>query len=84
MLEALLVTIKLPKNKEHNPHAKQEGPCPVSNKLGQTICTDITGEHHTLFFWHESDVAKLKASGVHITRVESVIVPTPTLAGIRG
>lgn len=39
-----IVTVKLPRNPEHNPREKKTRPCPV--QLGAT-CTDATGEHHS-------------------------------------
>ena len=38
------VTVKLPKNSEHDPSHKKIGQCPFSG----LVCTDITGEHHTV------------------------------------
>jgi len=67
-----LVTVKLPKNKEHDPKNKVTGPCPVSN----STCTDATGEHHTVL-WEGSDSleeaqAYWARTNVHITRIEEV------------
>lgn len=59
-----LVTVKMPKNPAHNPHAKQAGPCPFSDE-----CTDVTGEHHT-FLTDAEGVEQLRANGSHITRTE--------------
>lgn len=67
-----LVTVKLPKNSEHNPRDKKTGPCPVGGKP----CTDVTGEHHTFL----ADIDGVDAEGVReiyqglyrITRVEAV------------
>lgn len=63
-----LVTVKLAKNPDHNPHKKQSGPCPVNGKP----CTDTTGEHHTVADFTsktEEQVRKVFA-GFHITRIE--------------
>lgn len=50
-----IVTVKLPRNKAHNPRNKKTGKCPLCNiaqKKGYRnfkgiICTDITGTHHS-------------------------------------
>lgn len=63
----LLVTIKLPKNPNHNPHSKVTGPCPVSR-----VCTDSTGEHHTVLVGNDAEVEELRKRFGHITRVEKV------------
>ncbi len=63
-----LVTVKLPRNPDHDPRDKKTGPCPVS---GQE-CTDVTGEHHT--FLLETDQLQLAlARYSHITRVERLV-----------
>lgn len=67
-----LVTVKLPKNPEHNPRDKKTGPCPVNGKP----CTDVTGEHHT-FLAKLEDVSEEGVRDVyqeiyHVTRVETV------------
>lgn len=61
---AWLVTVKLPKNPEHDPRAKRTGPCPFSHE-----CTDVTGEHHTLMTGADG-LEALRADGMHITRTE--------------
>lgn len=69
-----LVTVKLPKNPDHDPRNKKVGQCPVNTDI---LCTDITGEHHTvlwegdslyqaMFYW-KSD------RGLHVTRVEEIV-----------
>jgi hypothetical protein len=74
-----LVTVKLPKNPEHNPRDKKTGPCPVDGKP----CTDVTGEHHTFLVdldGHTLDGKDVDAEDVreiyqglyHVTRVETV------------
>ncbi len=64
-----IVTVKLPRNPEHDPRNKQVGPCPVTGKL----CTDITGNHHSYLAIGES-VEEITATAVnlhgHVTRVE--------------
>ena len=68
MGEALrIVTIKLPKNPQHDPHHKIAGPCPVSD-----WCTDSTGEHHTTLVKTDAEVAALREQFGHITRIEDV------------
>lgn len=60
-----IVTIKLPKNPNHNPHAKVTGPCPVSS-----VCTDSTGEHHSVIVHSEAEIEQLRERFKHITRIE--------------
>lgn len=61
-----IVTVKLPKNPNHNPHAKVTGPCPVNG----ATCTDVTGEHHTVLITNDASLAALRAKFKHITRIE--------------
>jgi hypothetical protein len=62
-----LVTVKLPRNPDHDPRDKKTGACPVSPE-----CTDATGEHHT--FLLETDRLFLAlARYAHVTRVERVV-----------
>lgn len=72
-----IVTVKYPKNPDHNPNAKQTGPCPASGKP----CDDVTGEHHSFIFQTLTGRAQppmewvrtaLKAEGMHVTRIEEV------------
>lgn len=69
-----VVTVKLPRNPQHNPRNKQSGRCPLSEKLGYYIqCTDITGEHHSIPFegLTEKDIRKnIALLNLHITRIE--------------
>ena len=74
-MSRFLVTVRLPRNPLHNPHQKQVGMCPVTG----LICTDITGEHHSLLVEAESFAAAkiglVDFEGrviTHITRIESV------------
>lgn len=76
-----LITVKLPRNPDHNPRAKVVGPCPVTG----LPCTDVTGEHHTFAVVAE-DAAKIMTDMAllhghvtraallygHVTRVETV------------
>lgn len=68
-----LVTVKLPKNPEHNPRDKKTGPCPVNG----LPCTDVTGEHHTVLVKLDDVDAEgvreiYQAVYTHVTRVETV------------
>lgn len=67
-----LVTVKLPKNPEHNPRDKKIGPCPVNGEP----CTDVTGEHHTfavdLDGMRVEDVRDIYQTCYHVTRVEAI------------
>ena len=68
-----VITIKLPKNKLHDPHNKITGVCPVDYA---TPCTDVTGEHHTLVYsspWETASQVRdfFTEQGWHVTRVES-------------
>lgn len=66
-----IVTIKLPKNPEHNPHDKKTGECAVS-----ALCTDVTGEHHSLLVEATDDavaaVVARRHGYQHVTRVEAL------------
>ena len=67
-----IVTVKLPKNPDHNPHNKLIGNCPVSDK----VCTDVTGEHHS-FLREAASPADARNQAFarfgHVTRVEEVL-----------
>ncbi len=68
-----LVTVKIPKADGHNPHNKQTGTCPVNPGK---VCTDITGEHHTIL-WTDDSIAQAyyhwkDDHGMCVTRVEEV------------
>lgn len=70
-----VVTVKFPKNPEHDPHNKKTGPCPASGKP----CDDVTGEHHS-FIVHELDdslatlenIRSMFEPTIHVTRVEQL------------
>lgn len=62
-----LVTIKLPKNPDHNPREKLTSTCAVSPE-----CTDSTGEHHTVAVYTDDEVDALRTRFGHITRIERV------------
>ena len=61
-----IVTIKLPRNKEHDPHNKVTAPCVTSG-----TCTDATGEHHSILVTNQAHLERLKRE-FHITRIEEV------------
>ena len=67
-----LVTIKYPKNINHDSKNKKTGTCPA-NPHG--MCSDVTGEHHTLL-WEGDSLAEaethFRGMGLHVTRVEEV------------
>ena len=67
-----IVTIKLPRNPNHDPHNKVTGTCPAS--LDGETCTDVTGEHHSLLVRDQEAMDVWLNSGVHVTRVEQVLV----------
>jgi hypothetical protein len=66
-----IVTIKLPRNRSHDPQNKKSGACIVSS-----WCTDVTGEHHSyvLEAVNENDALDeaRQAGHAHITRVEAI------------
>ncbi len=66
-----IVTIKLPRKKGHDPHNKVTGPCPVNPA---SECTDVTGEHHSALVEGEEQLQELRDVGLHITRVEKLVV----------
>lgn len=61
-----IITIKLPKNPEHDPRNKKMSVCEFS-----PVCTDATGEHHS-FLGTDETLALLRGRDTHITRVELV------------
>lgn len=65
-MDSYIITIKQPRNPEHDPRNKRTGACAYSPE-----CTDVTGEHHS-FLGTRADVDRLRADGVHITRTEKV------------
>lgn len=65
-----LVTLKMPKNKDHDPQNKKTGVCPANPGK---LCTDWTGEHHTVVGEYLSvlDAERFwRGQGIHVTRVE--------------
>lgn len=71
MRKLFLVTVKLPKNPDHDPTKKQTGSCPVSP---EKTCTDTTGAHHTVLCYGESEADILRywsqERHFHVTRIE--------------
>lgn len=69
-----LVTVKMPKNPDHNPRDKKTGPCPVNEKP----CSDVTGEHHTFLASLDDDLSVEDVRDIYrqcdywVTRVETV------------
>lgn len=68
------VTVKLPRNKTHDPANKILGHCPVNDSA---TCTDSTGEHHTVVIDTFSveqarSIAKSFTGCDYVTRVERV------------
>lgn len=63
-----IVTIKLPKNPNHDPQNKVTGKCLLSDH-----CTDVTGEHHSglIFAYSEAEIRQLYGK-YHITRMERI------------
>lgn len=71
-MKLYLVTVKVPRNPSHNPDNKQTGECPANP---DAVCTDMTGEHHTLLWQGETVLEAVmhhQAQGLHVTRVEGV------------
>lgn len=68
-----IVTVKLPRNKDHDPHNKQEGTCPAT---ASKYCTDTTGEHHSFLLEAgsllEAKTTVTKMGFSHTTRIETV------------
>lgn len=65
-----IVTIKVERNKDHDPKNKVGGECSVS-----LDCTDVTGEHHSLLVKADSRdeidyILKEIITYKHITRIE--------------
>lgn len=71
-----IVTVKLPKNVDHNPRDKQYGGCPVSPLA---ICTDTTGEHHSILVQADDSTSAhtvaTRNGYKHITRIEATDLP---------
>lgn len=70
-MASFIITIKLPKDPDHDPHNKITAACPYSDE-----CSDATGAHHsflrTNFATANEARAFYVALGQHVTRIESV------------
>ncbi len=69
----LIVTVKLPKKKIHNPNYKAFGTCQCKEN---SMCSDRTGEHHSFLMYGDTyqeieEEAKKKYG--HVTRIEQPI-----------
>lgn len=68
-----IITVKMPKNPDHDPKNKVTGKCPV----GLGICTDSTGEHHSYLDMESRTIEEAHDNAVslgadHITRIEQI------------
>lgn len=68
-----IVTVKLPKNPDHDPTNKVKGECPIDG----SYCTDVTGAHHSVLFTGGLSTEWVrvhfeKTLGFHVTRIETV------------
>jgi hypothetical protein len=75
-MKFFIVTVKLPRNPDHNPRSKVTGKCPTNG----IDCTDVTGEHHSFLVSAEDDVIHVEeirdfyTQNYHVTRVEEVLL----------
>lgn len=71
-----IVTVKLPRNKDHDPNNKVTGVCPLPGHGPYTplLCTDVTGQHHTevVDAGDVEEILDFYSKGTHITRIEAV------------
>lgn len=71
-----MVTVKQPRDPEHNPHHKKTGRCTAIGSAGAT-CTDTTGQHHTVLVRAITlDLVRKWAAErwEHVTRIEEAAV----------
>lgn len=71
MVEFAIVTIKLPRNPDHDPKNKKHGKCPIKDEY----CTDITGSHHSYLASGESldEITRNAYTEFgHVTRIETL------------
>ncbi len=66
-----IVTVRMDKNPDHNPHNKLTSKCPFSKET----CTDSTGEHHSFIYNAGNEETAHEVQGkwsnsYHVTRVE--------------
>lgn len=76
-MKQFLVTIKIKKHPIHDPHNKVTGQCPITPwgvDDSPKLCSDVTGEHHTLIREGESLEAIRETFGkhYHVTRIEEL------------
>lgn len=75
MIKAI-VTLRFPRNPDHDPKNKVIDYCPLS--AGLAICTDVYGEHHSYVESGENlEDLKKKAlkkypNANHVTRIEAI------------
>ena len=75
-----IVTVKIPKIIKHNPNNKITGKCPLFRPpyqpfelVGEFICTDVTGSHHSYIEFGVSleEIKKIATEKYgHVTRIE--------------
>lgn len=71
-MNVYVVTVKLPRNKDHDQRNKKIGSCQFS-----PYCTDVTGEHHSFIATAEDETQlrqqlKTTTGCQHVTRIERV------------
>jgi len=75
MMKAI-VTVRLPRNPDHDPKNKKTGKCPLFKAYsGAFTCTDITGQHHSYIDYGkdlEDIKQKAQARFGHVTRIEEL------------
>ena len=70
MLHSYVITVKYPRNPDHNPRDKKTGLCPHSSE-----CSDSTGAHHSFIVMaysmsHAVLIVDKHYPKIHITRIE--------------
>lgn len=65
-----VVTVKDPKNPDHDPSNKKTGSCTVTD-----FCTDMTGAHHSFVVITNRTPDEIKKALLpkHVTRIEEAI-----------
>jgi len=80
-MKRYIVTVRLPRNPEHDPKNKKPGVCPLTPGVGRyemlwISCTDVTGEHHSYIEEAESMAeaeAQARIKHHHVTRIEGPV-----------
>lgn len=70
-LKIYLITVKFPKDPNHDPLNKVTGECPLTSG----DCTDVTGAHHTMALESDETADEVRdrlSEQFHVTRVEEV------------